>query len=154
MRHLAGKDWRKVCLEFSKRLDTNLGFYYHTSGHDRFYEGERPSFDVPAESKRNSRKQRVRKREQLSQLVFGRATLPAPGARSIRMQYHNVPIELPPPPSTHHVLSDHCYTSQCSKSQICDQIIIMWQHARLLSPPLFKKKMFQQVTNYSDARFY
>ena len=55
MRDLAGKhftvrtasyNWRKVCLEFSKRLDPDLGFYYHTSSHNRFYGGERPSFDI------------------------------------------------------------------------------------------------------------
>ena len=104
MRDLAGKhftcrsakyNWRKVCLEFSKRLDPELGFYYYTSGHDRFYEGERPSFDVPDKSKRNPRNQRVRTRGQLFQLVYGRATLPVPGARSVRMQYHNVPVEIP-----------------------------------------------------------
>ena len=120
MRDLAGKyftvrvaryNWRKVCIEFSKRLDPNLGYFYHTASHDRFYEGERPSFDTPAESKRNPRKQRVRRRDQLSQLVYGRATLPIPGARSVRLQYHNVPIELPPPPSYHPVLSDRSYAT-------------------------------------------
>lgn len=82
------------------------------SGHDRFYEGELPSFDVPAdqELKRNPRKERVRRREQLSHLVYGSATLPTPGAKSLRMQCHNVPIELPPPPSTHHIVSDHSYS--------------------------------------------
>lgn len=106
MRDLAGKhftvrtasyNWRKVCLEFSKRLDPDLGFYYHTSSHDRFYEGERPSFDIQASGKssRNPRNQRVRRRDQLSQMVFGRVTLPTPGARSVCMQYHNVPVELP-----------------------------------------------------------
>ena len=38
-------NWRKVCNEFMKRLDPSLPFYYHTSTHDRFYEGDRPSFD-------------------------------------------------------------------------------------------------------------
>ena len=66
MRDLAGKhftvrvaryNWRKVCIAFSKRLDPNLRYFYHTASYDRFYEGERPSFDTPAESKRNPRKQ-------------------------------------------------------------------------------------------------
>ena len=47
-------------IEFSKRLDPSLPFFYHTSSHDRFYEGERPSFDVSAKSKRNPRNQRIR----------------------------------------------------------------------------------------------
>ena len=47
MRDLGGKhftvqtaqyNWRKVCVEFSKRMSPNLRFYYHTSRHDRFYE--------------------------------------------------------------------------------------------------------------------
>lgn len=49
MRDLAGKHftlrkarytWRKVCTEFTKRLDPDLGFYYFTSSHDRFYESQ------------------------------------------------------------------------------------------------------------------
>ena len=109
MRDLAGKHftlrqakytWRKASLEFSKRLDPALGFFYHTSSHDRFYEGERPHFDQPSESKsaRNPRHQRIRRKEQPAQLSFGRATFPTPGARSTRTQFHNLPIELPPPP--------------------------------------------------------
>ncbi len=44
MRDLIGKHftlrhvryaWRKMCSEFSKRLDPDLGFYYFTSSHDR-----------------------------------------------------------------------------------------------------------------------
>lgn len=102
-------NWRKACCEFSKRLDPELPFYYYTSSHDRFYEGERPSFDVPGQSKRNPRKQRVRRREQLSHLVYGRATLAKPGARSTRMEHHNLPIELPPPPGTSRPLTEHSY---------------------------------------------
>lgn len=33
-------NWRKVCLEFYKRLDPELPFFYYTSSHDQFYEGE------------------------------------------------------------------------------------------------------------------
>ena len=82
-------NWRKVCLEFSKRLDPELKYYYHTSSHDRFYEGERISFDVPNTSKRNPRHQRVRRKELLSDLVIGRVSLPQPGAKSVRMQFQN-----------------------------------------------------------------
>ncbi len=38
-------EWRKLCLEYQKRMDPALPFYYHTSSHDRFYEGPRASFD-------------------------------------------------------------------------------------------------------------
>lgn len=86
-------NWRKACCEFLKRLDPELPLYYYTSSHDRFYEGDLPLFDLPAESKRNPTNQRTRRRDRLSQMVYGRATLPEPGARSTRMQYHNVPIK-------------------------------------------------------------
>ena len=118
MRDLAGKhftlrtwkyNWRKVCLELSKRLDPDLGFFYHTSSHDRFYEGDRPSFDKGGTSSRNPWNRRVRRRELLSDMVFGRATLSEPGATSLRLQFHNVPVELPPPPSSVNPLNDHTY---------------------------------------------
>ena len=91
--------WRKICLEFSKRIDVNLPFFYYTSTHDRFYEGERPSFDKyikPTTS--NPRHQRVRTREQPGNLAVGRATLIKTGAKSIHREYHNLPLELPPAP--------------------------------------------------------
>lgn len=44
--------WRKVCLEFQKRITDDLPFYYFTSSHDRFYEGPRPSFNVSPKKKR------------------------------------------------------------------------------------------------------
>ncbi len=54
MRDLTGKyftlreartTWRKCCIQFSKRSDPDLGFYYFSSSYDRFYEGDRPNFD-------------------------------------------------------------------------------------------------------------
>ena len=103
MRDLTGKHftlrearytWRKACIEVAKRLDPDLGFYYFSSSHDRFYEGERPHFD-----EKPSRKiqKRVRRREQPAKLMYGRATLPTPGARSTRMTFHNLPLPIPPP---------------------------------------------------------
>ena len=116
MRDLIGKHftlrhvrytWRKICSEFSKRLDPDLGFYYFTSSHDRFYEGERPSFDTAATKKQ--RTSRSRRRELPGHLMFGRATLPQPSqpsSRSTRMTFHNIP---PPVPGTSAHVSDHSY---------------------------------------------
>ena len=103
-------NWRKVCNEFHKRLDPTLPFYYHTSSHDRFYEGDRPSFDQlqGKSSKNNPRTQRSRVVEQLSHMA-GRVSLPTAGSRSTRSTYHNKPIELPPPPSQVNPLSEHNY---------------------------------------------
>lgn len=104
MRDLTGKHftlreaqytWRKACVEFAKCLDPDTGFYYFTSSHDRYYEGERPHFD---EDTTQVKQKRVRRREQPSNHMFGRATLPVPSSRSTRMKFHNLPIELPPVP--------------------------------------------------------
>ena len=94
-------EWRKCCLEFMKRMDPSLPFYYFTSAHDRFYEGPRPDFSQPGQSKRNPRNQRSRRIEQPGNLVKGRVTLPVPGSRSLRMQFHNLPVDMPPPPNSH-----------------------------------------------------
>ena len=37
----------KICIEFDKRVDPQLPFYYYTSDHDHYYEEERPSFNKP-----------------------------------------------------------------------------------------------------------
>lgn len=95
----------------TKRLDTHLPFYYHTSTHDRFYEGVRPNFDEAGESKRNPRMKHPRRSELISTLVSGRATLPVPGSKSIRVQFHNLPVDIPPPPGAKPSTSDHTYAS-------------------------------------------
>lgn len=84
-----------------KLMDPSLPYYYFTSSHDRFYEGPRPDFSKPntTESKQNPRHQRPRRMEQPGGLIPGRATLPVPGTKSIWMQFHNIPVDIPPPPS-------------------------------------------------------
>lgn len=42
----------------------------------------------------------TRQWEQLSQLMYGRVTLPTPGAKSPRMTFYKITAELPPPSST------------------------------------------------------
>lgn len=118
-KHFTYKDvqyaWRKVCIEFSKRLNPHLPYYYHTASHDHFYEGLRPEFSLSKfnVSKRNPRHQRVRQYEQTSSVVTGRASLPTPGARSIRLSYHNIPIEQPPlPTQAYHPSLEHSYSNQ------------------------------------------
>ena len=100
----------KACVEFAKRLDPIPKFYYHTSSHCCFYEGPMPDFSQFQWPKQNSRHQRVRRWEQPLSLMTGRASLVTPSACSIRMTYHNVPLELPPPPgSVQQHLSEHSY---------------------------------------------
>ena len=120
MRDLTGKHftlrearytWRKSCIEFAKRLDPDIGFYYFSSSHDRFYEGERPHFDEMPVKKVT--KKGVRTREQPAKLMFGRVTLPTPGACSTGMEFHNIPLELPPlPGSEQQHLFEHSYSTR------------------------------------------
>ena len=38
-------EWMKIGIEFNKRLDSELPFFYSSTVHDRFYEGEQPDFN-------------------------------------------------------------------------------------------------------------
>ena len=66
----------------------------------RFYEGPMPDFSQFQQPKRNPKHQHVWRREQPSSLITGCALLATPRACSIKMTYHNVPLELPPPPGS------------------------------------------------------
>ena len=79
-------------------LQKGLAFYYYTSRNERFFEGERPGFHVYEKPHSNPRHQKVRRREQPGNLTSGRATLVKTAAKSIRT-FHNLPVELPPPPT-------------------------------------------------------
>ena len=105
-------EFRKLCLEFTKRLDPDLSFYYFTSAHDRFQEGPLPDFDQPRpreKSTRNPRHMRVPRRDQLSTLVPGRTSMVTPGTLSVRAKFHQVAVELPPPPGTDIHQIEHSY---------------------------------------------
>ena len=102
--------WRKATEEMTKRLDPNLLFYYHTSTHKRFSEGQLLNFsDAP----KKPRQQYASRRELLTHNIGGRVTLVQRGATSIRTQYHNVPVELPPPPgaSLQRHITEHSYST-------------------------------------------
>ena len=102
--------WRKVCLEFMKRNDPDLPFYYHTSTHTRFYETEMPNFNQPAEKQRQL--SRPPRRELLGSNVGRRITFAVRGAGSIRSTFHNMPVELPPlPTESGNVLLEHAYAA-------------------------------------------
>ena len=91
-----------------KRMDPSLPFYYHTS-HDRFYEDEMPSFN---KSSNKPKRDRVPRRELLAGAAFRRASLPVRGSLSVRAQFHNHPVNLPPLPSanTHErIIAEHSY---------------------------------------------
>ena len=117
MRDTVGRDfslktvqhaWKRCCLEFTKRVDPELPFYYYVSAHGRFFEAPRPTFDVP--SCRPPRPRRVRRSEMLVGQAPGRTTLPVPGSRSVRLTYHSLPVNMPPPPHAQSYVSDHSYS--------------------------------------------
>ena len=105
-------EFRKLCLEFMKRTDPDLPYFYFTSAHDRFQEGSLPDFDQPRpreKKSRNPRHMRVPQRHQLSTFVPGRTSMVTPGSLSVRARFHQVPIELPPPPATDIHTYEHSY---------------------------------------------
>lgn len=100
--------WRKVCIEYYKRMDPSLPFYYHTATHDRFYEGPRPQFSVPATS---VRRKRPRRREQLGPIAGSRVRVAVSGSKSIRAEFHNHPVDLPPAPQVQTLVHEHSYSA-------------------------------------------
>ena len=103
---------RKIVSEFSKRVDPDLPFYYHTITHTRYYEGPHPDFDKP--STKPPKEKRIPRREQPSAFAPRRATMPVRGDLSVRPKFHNVPLELPPPPSGPVFLFEHSYAQSLS----------------------------------------
>lgn len=106
-------EWRKVCIEFAKRINPDIPFYYYTTNHDRFYEGDQDGFDVFKKSKSNPRNQRVKTQEQPGKLAIGTATLIKHGPKStIRREFHMPAIEIAPPPTLNIeqiISSEHSY---------------------------------------------
>ena len=96
--------WRVLCNEFGKGIDPDLPFYYYTSDKHRYRITDLPSFDTPPSDGR-SRLDFLRppRREDIGQVVLGRAAMPVRGTRTIRQQYRSNPATLPQP-STHHGL--------------------------------------------------
>lgn len=103
--------FRKICAEFFKRIDPDLPYYYHTSTHTRYYEGPLPDFSEPVRKSRRKHK-RVPRREQPAAFVPRRATMPVRGSISLRPQFHNLPLDLPPPPSGSIHVFEHSYSSK------------------------------------------
>ena len=88
-----------------KRMDPELPFYYHTSKHSRYYEGVMPKFSVqPVKTK----PKKLPRYELLGE--NNRITFSVCGDSSIRAQFHNIPVDLPPLPGTHNPCTrEHSY---------------------------------------------
>ena len=94
-----------------KRLDLDLPFYYYTTTHQRYYEGEMPSFSVtPAKPKDPTRPPR----RELVGAMGPRVSLPVRGSLTVHATFRNAPVDLPPLPSLSNellVLSEHSCSS-------------------------------------------
>ncbi len=80
-------EMRKVYVEYNKRQDPSLAYFYHTSSHERYFEGDRPLFCEPPVKEKEKR---LPRREQPGALIPGRASLAVHGQQSIRMKYPSV----------------------------------------------------------------
>ena len=103
--------FRKMCIEFKKRINPDLPYYYHTSSHTRFHEGPLPSFNEPSSKPKRKHKCAPR-REQPAAFTPGRVSMPVWGSMSVQAQFHNQPVELLPPPSMPVHISDHTYSKE------------------------------------------
>ena len=84
-------------------MDPDLPFYYSTSAHSRFYIGELPDF--------NTKSTNPPRYELLG--TNERVTFAVCQSASIRAKFHNLAIDLPPPPGTYNqVLHEHSYSNQ------------------------------------------
>lgn len=100
-----------MCLEFLKKMDPDLPFYYYTSSHQRYYEGDMPDF---SEKPQKPKKTRRAPRRELLGYTGHRVSLPVRGNVSLRAEFHNVPVDLPPPPDASiatRIVSEHAYAS-------------------------------------------
>jgi len=77
----------------------------HISSSYRFYEGLMPDFSIQNPKKKVKRLPRF----ELLGANNSRVTLSVRGDTSIHTKFHNVPINLPPPPGTNSCTYEHSY---------------------------------------------
>ena len=87
--------WIVTCQEFSKRIDPDLPFYYHTSGKSRYRTTDLPSFDEGQGKPTRLDSLKPSRREHEGRKVIGRSTMIARGGSSLRQTFHVGPLSLP-----------------------------------------------------------
>ena len=86
--------------------EENRSIFYSTSSHSRFYEGE--MLDFNAKPNITPREKHLPQCKPLG--TNNRVTLSVRSSASIRTKFHNLSIDLPPPPGQHNHLADgHSY---------------------------------------------
>ena len=73
---------RKIISQFSKHVDPDLPFYYYTSSHSRFYEGNLPDFNKAPQ--KQQKEKRLPRRELPGAFVPRRATMQVRGSLAVR----------------------------------------------------------------------
>jgi len=97
-----------VTEEFIKRTDPDLPFYYHTSARHQYYQDLMPDFNT----KPRKEKQPIRLPRYELLGANNRVTAAVRGDLSIRTKFHNVPVNLPPPPNvSNQCIYEHSYCS-------------------------------------------
>ena len=97
-------------MEYVKRIDPDLPFYYFALAHDRFHERPLPDFDQPRpREKKSSQNPPNPRRDHLGTLITGCASMVTLRALSTRVNFHQVPVDLPPPPGEAIHMVDHSY---------------------------------------------
>ena len=104
---------QKVMSEFSEQLDPNLTIYYYTSAHLRYFKCPH-CLDFDKAPAKQQKEKSVPRREQLAAFVPRRATMPVKGSLVVRSKFHNVPLDLPPPPTRPIALYEHSYAQPSS----------------------------------------
>ena len=100
--------WRKVTEEFVKRMDPELPYYYHTTKHGWYYEDLMPDFSVKPNKVKKTKLPRYELLGSNERISFS-----VRGDTSIRAKFHNVPVNLPPPPNTlNPCIHEHSYASR------------------------------------------
>ena len=97
----------KIIPQFSKCIDPDLPFYYYTPALSQYYEGSHSDFDRPPV------KQPKRKgyQEESDLQLFGpmHVTMPVIRTLAVRSKFHNIPLELAPPPNDPIAFHEHSY---------------------------------------------
>ena len=90
--------WPAICNEYKKRIDNTLPFYYWTTKHDRYREGQMPSFDISVSPVPRLQRMTAPRRQDPGIFVRGRADMPLGKSKTIRATFQHAPAALPPAP--------------------------------------------------------
>ncbi|XP_070534517.1 uncharacterized protein [Ptychodera flava] len=89
-------NYKKICNEFTKRVDPDLPYYYWTGSDSRFNMGPLPSFNQPSGDVERLDRVQIRRRADPAVFHANRASVPRRGSLTVRAQFFQNPEQLPP----------------------------------------------------------